>query len=213
VGRYLGPAQPTCLDGDGRASPALEACRPGYRSRVVALIVVALAVGLGNFGAAVGIGVSGVDRRLRLRLAAIFGFFEGLMPVVGLLLGRATASDLGRGAPIAGGILLGLIGAYSVAMALVRKQPPRDHRGTPTGRLLLVGAALSVDNLVIGFALGTYHVNLVLAVIVIALTSVGLSLLGLELGSRLRARFGERSELVGGAALIVVGIAIGTGIL
>jgi putative Mn2+ efflux pump MntP len=37
-------------------------------------------------------------------------------------------------------------------------------------------------------------------------------LLGLEVGSRLGERFGQRSELIGGVVLILVGVAVGTGL-
>jgi manganese efflux pump family protein len=79
--------------------------------------------------------------------------------------------------------------------------------------LVIIGGALSIDNLVIGFALGAYHVEVVVAAATIAGVSVALSLLGLELGERLGEHLGPRSDLVGGAVLIVVGIAIGLGLL
>jgi putative Mn2+ efflux pump MntP len=41
-------------------------------------------------------------------------------------------------------------------------------------RLLLLAACLSIDNLIVGFALGAYDVPVVLAVTVIALVSVAL---------------------------------------
>jgi len=178
------------------------------------LIIVAFAVGLDNMGAAIGIGMGGVGRRLRLRIATIFGSFEAAMPILGILVGRTVADALGRnGASRAAGVLLGSIGAYSMVVAAVRGQRARSISGSGTWRLVLIGVALSIDNLVIGFALGSYHVNLVVAVIVIALVSTCLSVLGLELGSRLGLRVGERSELLGGAILVVVGIAVGTGLL
>lgn len=40
---------------------------------MLALLVVALALGLNNFGAAIAIGVSGVDRLTGLKAAAVFG--------------------------------------------------------------------------------------------------------------------------------------------
>ena len=46
----------------------------GRRSLIVVpLLVVALALGLNNFGAAIAIGVSGVDRLTGLKVAAVFG--------------------------------------------------------------------------------------------------------------------------------------------
>jgi putative Mn2+ efflux pump MntP len=47
----------------------------------------------------------------------------------------------------------------------------------------------------------------------IGAVSVALSLVGLEIGRRMGDHLGRRSEFVGGAVLILVGVAIGTGLL
>ena len=73
--------------------------------------------------------------------------------------------------------------------------------------------ALSIDNLAVGFALGTYHVGLLLAVVVIGAGSVALSPIGLELGGRRGTKIGERGDLIGGLVLIGVGVAIAAGAL
>jgi putative Mn2+ efflux pump MntP len=150
---------------------------PGTVTGMVALLLVAASLGLSNFAASVGIGVSGVDGRTRLRVGLVFGAFETAMPVIGLLLGRGLASVLGRAAHWTGAGLL------------------------------------SIDNLAVGFALGTYHVALVLAAVVIGAVSVTMSLAGLELGRRLGVRAGDQGEIIGGLVLIGVGAAIAAGVL
>ena len=72
---------------------------------------------------------------------------------------------------------------------------------------------MSIDNLAVGFALGTYQVGLPLAAVVIGAFSVAMSLAGLELGARIGIRAGQRCELLGGLVLIGVGVAIGTGVI
>jgi hypothetical protein len=64
----------------------------------------------------------------------------------------------------------------------------------------------------VGFALGTYHVSLLLAAAVIGAVSVAMSLVGLELGARIGLGAGQRGELFGGLVLIGDGAAIGAGI-
>jgi len=185
---------------------------------MLALLLVALSLGLSNFAAAVGIGVSGIDARTRWRVGVIFGLFETAMPIVGLLLGRSLASSLGHAAHWIGAALLMATGLYAIVQAIRRPHRYRDQdqaapAGQRTGRLLVTGAALSIDNLAVGFALGTFHVSLVLAAVIIGAVSVTLSLIGLELGSRIGSRTGERGELLGGLVLIGVGAAIATGLL
>jgi putative Mn2+ efflux pump MntP len=78
---------------------------------------------------------------------------------------------------------------------------------------LLTGLVLSGDNLAAGFALGAYHAGIVLAAVVFGVVSVAMSLAGLELGARIGAAAGGRSELVACALLIAVGAIIATGVL
>jgi putative Mn2+ efflux pump MntP len=62
---------------------------------MVALLLVAVSLGLSNFAAAIGIAVSGVDARTRLRVGLVFGLFEPAMPLLGLVLpvmARASCS-------------------------------------------------------------------------------------------------------------------------
>ncbi len=204
---------------------------------MLALLLVAVSLGLSDFAGAVGIGVSGVDARTRIRVGVFFGVFETGMPIVGLLLGHSLAGALGHAAHWIGAALLIAVGGYAVIQAVRERgadHDSADHRsaddrgaddrgaddrgqeaagaGQGTGRLLVTGLALSVDNLAVGFALGAYHVNVLLAAVVIGAVSVTLSLIGLELGNRLGARTGERSELIGGLVLIAVGAAIAAGV-
>jgi putative Mn2+ efflux pump MntP len=179
---------------------------------VVALLLVAPSVGLDNFAASTALGVTGVDRRLHLRVAGVFGAFEGLMPVLGLLLGRAVAHELGSTATPAAGALLGAAGACAIAGGLRHDRAESQDPELSFRHLILIGGVLSIDNLVIGFALGAYHVDLWIAAVTIAAVSTALSLLGLEIGGRVGARLGPRSELVGGAILVLVGVAIGVGL-
>jgi manganese efflux pump family protein len=182
---------------------------------MLALLLVAVSLGLSNFAASVGIGVSGIDARTRLRVAVIFGIFETSMPILGLLLGRSLANTLGHAAHWIGAALLIATGIYAVVQAIrgqhgTTRAAPAGQR---PGRLLVTGAALSIDNLAVGFALGTFHVNLALAAVVMGGVSITMSLLGLELGSRLGTRAGDRGELVGGLVLIGVGVAVAAGVL
>lgn len=57
---------------------------------MLALLLVAISLGLDNFAASVGIGVSGIDAQARLRVGVIFGVFETGMPILGLLLAVAS---------------------------------------------------------------------------------------------------------------------------
>ncbi|MGO8885976.1 MAG: manganese efflux pump MntP family protein [Streptosporangiaceae bacterium] len=201
-----------------------------------ALLLVAASVGLSNFAAAISIGTTGVDARTRLRVGLVFGVFETGMPVVGLLLGNRFAGQLGHSGRWIGGALLIAVGLYALVKSILQArssaqaqsaqpvppqpvppqpvppQPVPPQSAPPGGlRLVITGFALSIDNLVIGFALGTYQIAILPGVIIIGAVSVVLSLLGLELGARIGRWAGQRGEQLGGLILISVGILVGSG--
>ena len=178
---------------------------------MAALILAAFAVGLGNFGASIGIGLSGATLAIRIRVSIIFAIFEAGMPVVGLLVGRDTADALGHASRYAGGALLIAIGAWQLIQTarLSRKGVPAPP--IATRRLLLTALALSMDNLVVGFSLGVQHPSIVVAVVVFAVVSVALSLLGLEFGRRLAQAVEFTSQYLAGIVLVAVGILVAVG--
>ncbi len=181
---------------------------------MLALLLVAASVGISNFAAAIAIGVAGVDARTRLRVGLVFGVFESGMPVVGLILGHQLAGTLGHTARWAGAGLLVAAGAYGLISSL--RGGGSAGFGTSISspaKLILSGLALSVDNLVVGFALGTYHVSIIQGALVIGVVSVALALIGLELGARIGQWAGQRGEQLAGLLLISVGVAVAAGVL
>lgn len=176
------------------------------------MALVAVALGLSNFSAAIGIGLSGVDGHLRIRIVFVFGFFEAAMLLAGLLVGHRLADSIGSSASYLGGGLLIATGLYTLVQA--RRETRDEMFSWPSsGSLIFTGAALSIDNLVVGFALGAHKVPLILAAIVIAVVSVGLSLIGLEIGKQLGRSVEKWSAELGGAVLVLVGILIASRIL
>ena len=181
---------------------------------MLALVLAAVSLGLNNFAASIAIGLSGIDRSARVRVAFSFGVFEAAMPVVGLLIGREVSHTLGSAAHTIGGLLLIAVGAQmTVSAARSGDAAPPGIADPGVGRLLLLAAALSIDNLVLGFALGAYRVPVALGVAIIAVVSVGLSLVGLELGARLGTKVEHGSALISGIVLIGVGLAVLTKLL
>jgi putative Mn2+ efflux pump MntP len=170
---------------------------------MVALLVVAVALGLNNFGAAIAIGVSGVDRRTGIKVATVFGLCDVVMPATGMLIGTGLAGPLGSAARWAGAGILFVTAVWGLIEALRGgDDTPRAWRGW---RLLVSGAALSLDDLAVGLALGTVRYPIVLAVALFGFMSFVMSIIGLQLGAKLGTAAGEHGEVVG--AIVLIGIA------
>jgi manganese efflux pump family protein len=184
-------------------------------SGLVGLLLVSVSVGLSNFAGAIGIGLSGINTRTRIRVGIAFGLFEAVMPIIGLLVGQAVAGYFGHLAKYVGGAILVLTGAYTIWQG--RRMESEEKQSQPTDlrthRLIVTALALSIDNLAVGFALAIYRIPIVLAAVTMGVVSVAMSLIGLELGHRLGALVEARAEELGGVVLIGVGLALATGLL
>jgi putative Mn2+ efflux pump MntP len=180
--------------------PALPADATYVAVIMVALLVVAVALGLNNFGAAIAIGVSGVDRRTELKVATVFGLCDVVMPAIGMLIGTGLAGPLGSAARWAGAGILFVTAVWGLIEAIRGDDDaPRIWHGW---RLLVSGAALSLDDLAVGLALGTVRFPILLAVTAFGVMSFVMSIIGLRLGAKLGTVTGERGEVVAGIMLV-----------
>lgn len=183
-------------------------------NKILALILVGVSVGLGNFAASVAIGLSGVNQRVRAKVALVFGVFETAMPIVGLLIGKQLSGFLGGKANIIGGGLLILTGLYEILSSKFKKEEKKiEELSRNWNKLILSGLALSIDNLIIGFSLGARKDPLIVSAAILGLTSVAMAMLGLEVGNKLSSKVENYAEALSGILLILVGVAVGLKII
>jgi putative Mn2+ efflux pump MntP len=176
---------------------------PGW---LVPLLVLGFSASLSNFGGAVGLGVLPLERRHRLQIVVTFLAMELLMPVIGLLLGTRLSQGIGSQGTLVSGLVLVALGAYTLVET---RRETRDLTIPLRLRtVVLLAVALSVDNLAVGLGLGLMQAPIVIAAGFMGLSSLALTVLGLELGKQLGRRAGERSELFSGLVLIAAGLFI-----
>jgi putative Mn2+ efflux pump MntP len=177
-----------------------------------------LAVGLAMDAFAVSISLGGTLRKISagqsVRLALAFGGFQGVMPILGYLAGRAIAENAWVAASdhwIAFG-LLGFLGGKMIyeARFLEDDEEPSYEGVDPTksATLLVLAIATSVDALAVGASLAFLHVTILGPSLVIGVLTAVLAVVGAHLGRRIGQALGKRVEVAGGIALILIGLRI-----
>lgn len=179
--------------------------------RYAEMIALALALSMDAFAAAVckGACLAGQkDRGEGLAIAVSFGFFQALMPLIGWLLGsrfRVYIESVDH--YIAFG-LLAFIGGKLVFEAV--KNNGEELVCTPLHfvELLLLSIATSADALAAGVALAVLDTSIWLAVAHISVITLVLCFAGFIIGKRFGARLYTKAQLIGGIALVGIGIKI-----
>ena len=181
---------------------------------MLAAVALFVSLGLDTFAVAVGLGVKGLPRAQWRSVGLTFALFEGLMPVLGLLIGRQASASFGYTAHYSAAALLIAFGAWEIREALLdddddaATDDPAIAAAVHLRSVWITGLSVSLDELAVGFSLGVVGVVPVVALPLIGLQAFGLTFLGLALGKRLGARLGERAELAAGVVLLVLGVAM-----
>ncbi len=178
---------------------------------MIATAIIFFSLGLDTLAVSLGLGLSGLPRSRWARVGLTFALFEGLMPIVGLLIGQRLGTFFGEVAEYIAAAILIVIGALEIKEAFTDDDDEPNTLAT-TGEkqrpLVLVGLSVSLDELAVGFALGVLHVPLGPALAYIAVQAFVLTFVGLAIGQRLGRRFGERAELAAGIVLTLLGVAL-----
>ncbi len=137
-----------------------------------------------------------------------FGGFQGLMPLLGYLLGARLESLITRVDHWIAFVLLGFIGFNMVRESRECAACKEMDASFSPGAMLPLAVATSIDALAVGVTFAFLRVDILPAVGFIAGVTFLLSALGVKVGSVFGARYKSRAELAGGLVLILMGTKI-----
>jgi putative Mn2+ efflux pump MntP len=175
----------------------------------ILLLSVGLAMDATAVAAARGVAAARLETRDVLLVAALFGGFQALMPLIGWLIGSRIGSIAQTWDHwIAFAVLAGLGGK----MLWESRTKTAPHAAAPQAlgmrMLLILAIGTSLDALAVGVTLPMLNAPLLLSLTTIGITTAALSALGLVAGKRLGAALGPRFDVLGGLLLIGFGLKI-----
>lgn len=155
--------------------------------------------------------LAGLKKSEAVLTSLCFGVFQGLMPTVGFLAGRAFARAVSAFDHWIAFCLLGFLGGKMLADAVRELRCPevRPARQTFSLRLVLTQAfATSIDALAAGVSLAALEGNIFAAAGFIACVTFVCCLVGHALGRRFGGWLGARAQIFGGLILVLLGVRI-----
>ena len=170
-----------------------------------------LAVGLSMDAFAVSVCKGLAMERPTWRRAVVpglwFGAFQGLMPLLGWLLGSRFAQYITAVDHWIAFALLVILGVNMLREAGCADDGEADASlGVRT--MLAMAVATSIDALAVGITFAFLEVAIVPAVCFIACVTFVISTLGVKVGALFGDRFQAKAEALGGIILIVLGVKI-----
>ena len=176
------------------------------------LLGVGLAMDAFTVSLANGLNEPRMRRKKMCLIAAVFAFFQALMPMTGWVCVHTIVQVFQTFEMFIPWIALFLLVYIGSKMILEGKNEDAEKDEiSRLGRsaLLMQGIATSIDALSVGFTIADYKMfmALVCSLIIAAVTFV-ICMAGLHLGKRFGTRFAGKASILGGVILIAIGLEI-----
>lgn len=178
------------------------------------LIVIAVALSMDAFAVSVckGLSVQRIKPKHVITVGAYFGGFQALMPTIGYLLGKQFESMITSFDHWIAFVLLAIIGANMIREAVGDDDCDcgceEANASFSFKTMFPLAIATSIDALAIGVTFAFLRVNIIQAVLLIGITTFGLSAVGMKIGNVFGTKYKSKAEIVGGVILILLGLKI-----
>ncbi|MFW5982621.1 MAG: manganese efflux pump MntP family protein [Candidatus Brocadiia bacterium] len=178
---------------------------------LIRIIMLAFGLAADAFAVSLAEGVTirkGIHRHT-LRISILFGLSQGIMPVLGWLMGRNIRSYIQPWDHWVVFGVLGFIGGKMITDALFGVETgERPGGASGSMRLFFLAVATSVDALAIGITVAMLGVDIWAPAVIIGLITTFLCAGGVQLGYRAGNRWGRPAEILGGIILVGLGVKI-----
>lgn len=179
------------------------------------LVLLSIGLAMDAFAVSIckGLAVKKITAREYLLCGIWFGSFQGLMPLIGYLVGSRFEKLISVVAPWVAFILLSLIGGNMIKEAFAPPEEVKPEFDVKT--MFMMAVATSIDALAVGITFVAVPVkvfktegihNVLLAVVLIGVITCIISMLGVKIGHIFGMRYKSGSEIMGGTILIFIGL-------
>jgi putative Mn2+ efflux pump MntP len=170
----------------------------------IELIFIGLSLAMDCFAVCVCISSIGkIARKELIAIPAHFGFFQGGMVLIGVFAGSFFIKQIESFDHWIAFLLLLFIGSKMIVESFKNM---KCERITSEKRLILLSIATSIDALAVGISLRLIFSNILLAAITIGGITFAVSLIGLNIGKKIKHC--KYSSTIGGVVLIAIGLKI-----
>lgn len=173
------------------------------------VFLLAFALSMDAFAVSIGLGVKNREfsKILALKVALLFGLFQGLMPLFGYLASLGLGSIIESVDHWVAFLLLSAIGSKMLYDSF-GENTEEEIANITNKVLLLLAIATSIDAMAAGFTLNLLTINPFVSMIIIGVVTYIFSFIGVYVGSRGGGYIEEKAEKLGGIVLIGIGLKI-----
>lgn len=171
------------------------------------LFVISLGLATDASAVAISLGLKSCResrRETALKSGLYFGFFQGIMPLLGWLLGKSFSTYIEEIDHWIAFTVLAILGGKLIVDSFKEDEELGCITSFSSKLYLSLAVATSIDALALGITLAFLKVNILWAAVIIGLVTFTMSFLAVILGEKLGNLVKEKATILGGLLLIVI---------
>jgi len=174
------------------------------------IILIAVGLSMDAFAVSITLGLLVTSpKKIQYFIPGIyFGFFQAFMPFIGFITGTLFAHRVQQFEHWIAFALLGLIGGNMIKESLSKKEEKTEENPFHPVKMLILAVATSIDALAVGVTFAFFKINIIMALIIIGLTTFFISIAGVKIGNIFGAKYKSKAEFFGGVVLVLLGLKI-----
>lgn len=174
------------------------------------LLIISIGLSMDAFAVAICKGLSMEQNTIgkSVTVGSYFGLFQGLMPVIGYILGVKFQNSIQAIDHWVAFILLALIGLNMIKESLEDANQCNLDDSLSFKNMTMLAIATSIDALAIGITFGLLGVNIIKSATMIGVVTFIISIIGVNIGFEFGCKYKSKAEFAGGIILIAMGLKI-----
>lgn len=173
------------------------------------IFLIGVGLAMDAFAVAVckGLSMKQIKMNKSIIVGGYFGIFQGLMPIIGYILGVSFQEIITKVDHWISFILLAVIGINMIKDSFSKETENLNDR-TNFKTMLPLSIATSIDALAIGITFAFLKVNIIIAALIITITTFLISIIGVIIGNKVGNKLEKKAETFGGIILVLIGLKI-----
>ena len=178
---------------------------------IFTVLVLAIGLSMDSFAVSVSCGLAeqNVSFTHAMKIAFSFAFFQGMLPIVGWLMGTSIKIYVENIDHWIAFFLLAYLGGKMIYEGITMPADKKESDIYSFRHIMTLSIATSIDALVVGFSYALAATEKIFGgALVIGGVTFFFSMLGIRIGKDVGGRFGSKVEILGGLILIGLGFKI-----
>lgn len=175
----------------------------------VEIIITSIGLAMDAFATSIckGLALKKINLKKCIIVGLYFGIFQGIMPLIGYVLGSTLGDLILHVDHWIAFALLTFIGSGMLIDAYSKKEE-KSNEDVSFKSMLPLAIATSIDALAVGVTFAFLKVNIIISVLSIGFITFILSFVGVKLGNKFGNKYEKKAQILGGIILIIMGLKI-----